>query len=338
MLSIIMALRNLMFDKGWILKQTQFELPIISVGNLSVGGTGKTPHTEYLVKLLKEQVSHMAVLSRGYGRSTKGFRYVETSSKARDVGDEPLQIKQKFPDVTVAVCEKRVVGITKLLQPEAKSLVPAAIVLDDAFQHRYVKPGLSILLTDYRRPYYADHVMPWGRLRERRSGAKRADIIIVTKCPAELSDAERRGIVDKLKPLAHQQVFFTTFAYDTPRMFRSQTEVALPSSLLVLTGIAKPAPLYDYLESKGCVLQKLAFPDHHSFTPTDVQRINKACEQLPEDAKILTTEKDAARLQHLEGLSPQVLKALVVQPIKISFLFNETERFNKILSDYVGTN
>ncbi len=338
MLRFIMALRNLMFDRGWILKQTRFDLPIISVGNLSVGGTGKTPHTEYLVKLLNEHTSHMAVLSRGYGRKTKGFRYVETTSRACDVGDEPLQIKQKFPSTTVAVCEQRVVGINRLLQPTNATLIPKAIVLDDAFQHRYVKPGLSILLTDYRRPYYADYVMPWGRLRESRAGAKRADIIIVTKCPATLSEAERQRITERLRPMAHQKVCFTTFTYASPQDFRTQQEVSLPSSLLVLTGIAKPAPLYDYLERKGCKLQKLAFPDHHAFTPSDVERINKACEQLPAGAKILTTEKDAARLQHLDGLSTKVLDAIVVQPITISFLFGETESFNKTISDYVRTN
>lgn len=334
MLRFIMSLRNLMFDKGWLLKQKQYDLPVISVGNLAVGGTGKTPHTEYLVRLLLEKMDNIAVLSRGYGRKTKGYQVATATSTAETIGDEPLQIKQKFPNITVAVCEKRVVGIDTLIA----TVKPKVILLDDAFQHRYVKPGLNILLTDYRRPYCNDCVMPWGRLREGKQGAQRANIIIVTKCPKNLSLHQRDTLIQALQPTSKQHVFFTTFAYDTPIDFVTKSAVDMPKSATVLTGIAKPQPLYDYLDAKGVNFSKLAFPDHHAFTQSDVMRINNATQQLPSNGKLITTEKDATRLQELQGLSQQTRQSLIVQPIKVEFLFDETKLFNQLLYDYVDAN
>jgi tetraacyldisaccharide 4'-kinase len=341
MYNLIMSIRNFLFDNGWGLKQQAFDVPLISVGNLSMGGTGKTPHTEYLVKLLQQAGKDVAVLSRGYGRVTKGYRLATETSSASDIGDEPRQIKQKFPECTVAVCEKRVVGMQHLIaEREEAGKTPDnwVVVLDDAFQHRYVKPGLNILLTDYARPYYADRVLPWGRLRESAVGAQRADIIVVTKCPKHLSSLAAEQIRMKLTPLPTQEVFFTNFDYANPYSASNHQETGLPQSALVLTGIAKPQPLYAYLEAHGVEIKPLAFPDHHAFTPSDVERINAAFETLPEGSKVITTEKDAVRLQQLPTLSEAVKQHLLVQPIEVKFLFGQTEKFNTIIHDYVDAN
>ena len=341
MYRLITSLRNFLFDKGWGLKQQTFDVPLIAVGNLAVGGTGKTPHTEYLVKLLLQAGKEVAVLSRGYGRATKGYRLASPTSTASEIGDEPLQIQQKFPDCTVAVCEKRVVGMQHLIaerQEAGKTTDNWAVVLDDAFQHRYIKPGLSILLTDYARPYYADRVLPWGRLRESAEGAQRADVIIVTKCPKHLPVAEAEKIRTKLAPLPTQQVFFTCFDYGSPYCTGNQQRAELPQEALVLTGIAKPLPLYAYLEAHGVTIKPLAFPDHHAFTPADADKINAAFAALPEGAKVITTEKDAVRLRLLPTLNEAVKANLLVQPIEVKFLFGEAEKFNTKINDYVDAN
>ncbi len=348
MYNLIMLIRNFLFDKGWGLKQQAFDVPLISVGNLSMGGTGKTPHTEFLVKLLQQAGKDVAVLSRGYGRATKGFRLATDTSTASEIGDEPRQIKQKFPQCTVAVCEKRVVGMQHLIaerQAAGKSMDNWVVVLDDAFQHRYIKPGFSILLTDYARPYYADRVLPWGRLRESAEGAQRADVIIVTKCPKNLTPTVAEQIRTKLAPLPSQEVFFTCFDYgspycsgDTDGSACGTKEAELPENALVLTGIAKPQPLYAYLEAHGVEIKPLAFPDHHAFTPSDVSRINAAFAALPEGSKVITTEKDAVRLRLLPTLSEAVKQQLLVQPIEVKFLFGQTEKFNTKIHDYVDAN
>ena len=341
MYHLITSLRNFLFDKGWWLKQQAFDVPLISVGNLSMGGTGKTPHTESLVKLLQQAGKDVAVLSRGYGRKTKGFQLATCASTASQIGDEPLQIKQKFPACNVAVCEKRVVGMQRLIElrkEEGKDQKNWAVVLDDAFQHRYIKPGLSILLTDFARPYYADRVLPWGRLRESAEGAQRADIIIVTKCPKHLSASEAEKIRTKLAPLPTQQVFFTCFDYGNPYDAEDGKAVELPQTAMVLTGIAKPQPLYAYLEAHGVEIRPLAFSDHHNFTPSDVERINATFEALPEGSKVITTEKDAVRLRQLTTLSEAVRKALLVQPIEVKFLFGKSEDFNSYIYNYVDAN
>ena len=341
MYNLIMSIRNFLFDKDWGLKQQAFDVPLISVGNLSMGGTGKTPHTEYLVKLLQQSSKDVAVLSRGYGRATKGFRLATDASTASEIGDEPRQIKQKFPTCTVAVCEKRVVGMQQLIakrQEEGKTTDNWVVVLDDAFQHRYIKPGFSILLTDYARPYYADRVLPWGRLRESAEGAQRADIIIVTKCPKHLSATNAEQIRAKLAPLPTQEVFFTCFDYGNPYSASDCQETELPHNALVLTGIAKPHPLYAYLEAHGVEIKTLAFPDHHAFTASDVARINTAFAALPEGSKVITTEKDAVRLRLLPTLNEAVKANLLVQPIEVKFLFGETEKFNTKIYNYVDAN
>ena len=341
MYNLIMSIRNFLFDKGWGLKQQAFDVPLISVGNLSMGGTGKTPHTEYLVKLLQQSSKDVAVLSRGYGRATKGFRLATDASTASEIGDEPRQIKQKFPTCTIAVCEKRVVGMQQLIakrQEEGKTTDNWVVVLDDAFQHRYIKPGFSILLTDYARPYYTDRVLPWGRLRESAEGAQRADIIIVTKCPKHLSPTEAEKIRMKLAPLPTQQVFFTCFDYGSPYVVETNEATELPQDALVLTGIAKPLPLYAYLEAHGVEIKSLAFPDHHAFTPADAAKINAAFASLHHGAKVITTEKDAVRLRLLPTLSEAVKANLLVQPIEVKFLFGDAEKFHTKIYNYVDAN
>ncbi len=333
-------LRNELFDHG-VMKEQRFSLPLIAVGNLAVGGTGKTPHTEYLLRLLKDEWK-TAMLSRGYGRGTKGFLIAGPSATAHDIGDEPLQMLRKFPDVTIAVDARRADAICRLLTLTGESEIEA-IVLDDAFQHRYVKPGLSLLLTDYNRLYSADALLPAGRLREPIEGASRADIIIVTKCPDNLSPIDFRVVENKLKPKSYQQLFFTSLRYGTPYPLFPDEKQEVPdwhlADVLVLTGIAHPEHLTDYVRARARSLRSMAFPDHHKFTEADVERINQTFLALPTATRmIITTEKDAARLANLPTLSPSVRATLYVQPIEIYFLNKQEEQFTKTITDYVRKN
>ncbi len=333
-------LRNHLFDCG-MLKETSFDMPVISVGNLAVGGTGKTPHTEYILRLLEDRCN-VAVLSRGYGRKTRGFLIAGASATARDIGDEPLQMHLKFPEVTVAVDAKRTEGIRRLQNLVGESRVDA-IVLDDAFQHRYVKPGLSLLLTDYSRPYPADELMPAGRLREPAEGAARADIIIVTKCPDDLTPIGFRIMESELNPLPHQKVFFTSLRYGAPYALFPDEKQEVPdwsmTDAVVLTGIAHPSHLIDYVKARARSVRAISFADHHNFTEADVERINKEVLALPTATRmVVTTEKDAARLTALSGLSPSVRATLYVQPIEVCFLNRKESEFNQIIIDYVCKN
>ncbi len=329
-----MALRNRLFDLG-VLRQTAFHLPVISVGNLAVGGTGKTPHTEYLLRLLLAEGKACAMLSRGYGRRTKGFQEVETHSTAAAVGDEPLQVKRSLPEVRVCVCEKRPEGIRRILSTGRQ---PDAILLDDAYQHRYVRPSLSILLTDYARPYSADHVLPAGRLRESRSGAKRADIILVTKCPDRLSAEARQSLGSRLKPLPRQHVFFTRMKYAALRPAfpdAAGLEVGPDSRVLLLTGIANPSGLVARLSERHAQVESISFADHHRFTSADIDRVARRAERF--DA-VVTTEKDAARLGGM-NLPATLRRRLLVQPIEVEFLLpEEKEKFNLIITSHVAEN
>lgn len=327
----IMALRNWLFDKG-ILSQTSFDLPVISVGNLAVGGTGKTPHTEYLLQLLSREGHPCAMLSRGYGRQTHGF--VEGRDKSpQEIGDEPWQIQRKFPDVRVCVCEKRVEGIRHLLERGPR---PDVILLDDAFQHRYVQPGLSLLLTDYRRPYYQDHVLPAGRLRENRGGARRAHLIIITKCPEHLPEAERATIRRQIAPLPGQSVFFTHFAYGNCYAFEPERRCGTlcGKRVLLLCGIAQPQPLVAHLQPLCETLDTAFFPDHHDFTAAEIERLG---ERAAHYEVVVTTEKDAARLSG-HSLPDTLSERLWVQPITIKFIHGESDKFNQIITNYVTEN
>jgi tetraacyldisaccharide 4'-kinase len=324
---MITGIRNFLFDNG-IFKSYSFDLPIIAVGNLSVGGTGKTPQIEYLIRLLSDKYK-VATLSRGYKRQSKGFILAEASSNAAILGDEPFQFFQKFPSIQVAVDADRKSGIEKLLSLPEK---PEVILLDDAFQHRKVKAGFYILLTSYGDLYSDDFMLPTGNLREWRSGAKRAQVIIVTKCPFNLSQDKQNDIKNRLNVSANQELYFTFIAYDNFIYGENRkinvNEIQTASKLLV-AGIAKPEPFFAYLQDTNDVC--LSFPDHHNFTDKDILEIKN----LAQNNIIITTEKDYVRLK---GSLPS--EQLFYLPIQSSFISGpETsgDNFDKNILNYVGT-
>lgn len=319
---IITSIRNFLFDKG-VLKSTSFDIPIIAVGNLSVGGTGKTPQIEYLIRLLSDKYK-VATLSRGYKRQSEGFVLADENSNAVILGDEPFQFFQKFKNIQVAVDANRTNGIQQLLSQSKK---PEIILLDDAFQHRKVKAGFYILLTSYGDLYADDWMLPTGNLRESRSGAKRANIVIVTKCPANLEESEQENIRRKLKLKASQQLYFTYIDYDD-YIYSQKEKIAVEdiknSQKLLLAGIAKPTPFFKFLKSDND--ECLTFPDHHHFTETDIATIaNKV-----KAHKIITTEKDYVRLKDT-NIAPQ----LYYLPIKSTFI-NYQNNFDTTILNYVG--
>ena len=332
----IVSLRNELFNLG-ILKERTFKIPIISVGNITVGGSGKTPHVEYLIRLLHNDVK-VGVLSRGYKRKSHGYILANDSSTMRDLGDEPFQMKQKFPNIYVAVDKNRCNGIEHLTQDQKSSDVDV-ILLDDAFQHRYVKPGLNILLVDYHRLIIYDRLLPAGRLREHLSGKQRADIVIITKCPKDLKPMEFRILTKAMDLFPYQKLFFSTIDYDVPyALFSDATTSLSKQNILLLTGIASPEQMENDMKNKCRSVTSLAFDDHHLFTLKDAERINDAFAALPLPKIILTTEKDSTRLYHLEGLSTEARDALFVLPIKIKFLLNQGEYFNNRIINYVRKN
>lgn len=287
---IITGFRNRLYDRG-LKPVATFEVPVIGVGNLVMGGTGKTPLIEHLVRLLRPSY-HVATLSRGYGRDTKGFRLAAPGDTARTLGDEPFQFYRKFgQDVTVAVGEERALAIPSILQEREETNV---ILLDDAFQHRRVKPALNVLLTDFHRPFYSDLIVPAGRLRESRRGARRADVIIVTKCPADLSDEHMMEVERAIRVYADRPVFFTRIHYGNPVSFGSGAAADVKDVVLV-TGIANAKPLQDYLATAFRVHDHISFSDHHAYTRADVERFRKVVEKHPGHC-LLTTEKDMVKL------------------------------------------
>lgn len=318
----ITSIRNFLFDKG-ILKSTSFDIPIIAVGNLSVGGTGKTPQIEYLIRLLSDKYK-IATLSRGYKRKSEGFVLADSTSNAEILGDEPFQFYQKFPNIQVAVDANRTNGITQLLSQNEK---PEVILLDDAFQHRKVKAGFYILLASYGDLYADDFMLPTGNLRESRSGASRANIVIVTKCPNNLSNEEQDRIQRKLKLRIHQELYFTFIDYEDVIYGKNEkidvTEIKSQSKLL-LAGIAKPKPFFDYLKNEND--ECLAFPDHHHFSDADLDLIlNKS-----QGRKIITTEKDYVRLK-----DSKLVSQLYYLPIKSTFI-KESQNFDTAVLQYVN--
>ncbi|MDR1680351.1 MAG: tetraacyldisaccharide 4'-kinase [Prevotellaceae bacterium] len=327
---IIIAVRNKCYDWG-ICAATDFPIPVITVGNITVGGTGKTPHTEKLVTLLRNE-RRTAVLSRGYKRTTKGFRYVSPDDTTQTAGDEPLQIKRKFPDIPVAVDRQRVNGIRQLMAGDGVELV----ILDDAFQHRAVRPAVSVLLMDYNRPVRTDCLLPLGRLRDSKSQIARADVVIITKCPPEMTPIAQRIVTRDLALFPYQSLFFTTFAYGeaVPVFMEDSDPAAVPSlpdagACLLLTGIANPAPLAAYLTKTGRPpAVHLAFADHRSFTKRDVRRINDAALRHPRHP-VFTTEKDALRLRETAGLSDDVRQRLYYLPVAVRFLPEDKEMLFK---------
>ncbi len=320
----ITALRNLFYDKGWLSSES-YTIPVICVGNLSVGGTGKSPMIEFLIEGLKEH-HQVSVLSRGYKRKTKGYRKVSVNSTAAEVGDEPLQFKQKHPDIQVAVCADRRHGIEQLKKGSD------IILLDDAFQHRKVKPYINILLSTFDDLYIHDHMLPTGNLREYRSGADRADFIVITKCPDHVAYAKLQRVQFDLKLKPHQKIYFSSIGYDSKIFGKTEEldlEYLLNKQFTLVTGIAKPKPMIDYLSSRDFKFEHVSFPDHHSFTVSELDDLKK------KDI-ILTTEKDYMRLQDkLDKF------ALYYLPIK-TLILNDQEEFFKnsileMIADFKNT-
>ena len=333
--------RNMLFEMG-ILKSHSYKVPVISVGNITVGGTGKTPHVEYLIDLLKDK-TNVAMLSRGYKRKSHGFVLADKDTTMHDIGDEPFQIRQKFPNITVAVDKKRTRGIKKLIDGETGKDIDV-IILDDAFQHRYVKPGINILLVDYHRLIIYDELMPSGRLREPIKSKDRADIVIITKCPKDLKPMEFRVITKAMSLYPYQQLYFSTHEYEAPRPVFPEREKLTGladltgKNILLLTGIASPKQMLLDLQQYTEHIEPLTFSDHHNFRQKDILRINKAFSSLPSPKLIITTEKDATRLATAEGLSDEAKQNLYALPIHIQLLQDQEEAFNKHIIGYVRKN
>jgi tetraacyldisaccharide 4'-kinase len=320
------GLRDLLYRTG-ALRSVRFDLPVISIGNLSVGGAGKSPHIEYLMRWLGQYLN-VAVLSRGYGRQTEGYRPVSVIDNARWVGDEPLQFKRKFPDTPVSVSESRAIGVPELLKhnPETQ-----CVLLDDAYQHLAVTPGLNILLTEYNRPFTRDWLLPAGRLREWRYGARRADIIIVTKCPPELSERQRRDMALEIDPYPRQRLYFSRYAYGQPYALLRPTlqrPLDLDTELLLLSAIANTDYLLQYLGEQAKAVQTLEFEDHHYFKEEDLLDLKRRFERMAGPNKIiLTTEKDATRLElHAAFLAQHQLPVFVL-PVEVAFCGDDEAAF-----------
>ncbi len=340
---LITGLRNFLYDSG-ILSSVSFPVPIICVGNITVGGTGKTPHTEYLLSLLERDFK-VAVLSRGYMRKTRDFRLATRSSDVSEIGDEPLQIFRKFPDVMVAVDRRRVNGVRRIMELAPETDI---IILDDGFQHRSITPGFSILLSDFERPFMKDYLLPFGNLREDKSNMRRADIILITKCQKNLNAMQRRIIAMEVAKPAYQNLFFTSFSYRAPLpVFGSQnkeiTHLDLAScsdsSIVLITGVANPKPLKEYLKKFFREITELTYPDHYSFRETDIDAIAFAFYNLSTASKyLITTEKDAVRLREFNDLEEPLRSALYYIPVGIHFLNDDKEVFDNLVIDYVRKN
>jgi tetraacyldisaccharide 4'-kinase len=328
---IALKIRHYMYDKG-VFKSYKFDIPIISVGNISAGGTGKTPHTEFIVKELM-QYRQVAVLSRGYGRKSRGFHFVSCDGGAAEFGDEPLQIKRKFPEVTVAVDGNRVRGVNRLMNlPQEER--PDVIILDDAFQHRRVVPGLSILLIDYSRPPESDNLLPFGGLRDLPEQMKRADAVVITKSPCGISDEERFYWKNLLRLLPGQRLFFSALEYCEPLpIFEEADKRYIYSNFVILiTGIANPRPLEYHLLNRYKIVKRLRYRDHHSFGKYDALTIGRVARRYPK-AVIFTTEKDSQRLMQLERLNSDVRKRIFVLPIEVMIINQNGLLFSEMLRE-----
>lgn len=324
------GLRNRLFDIG-LLPQQAYDIPVISVGNITVGGTGKTPHVEYLVRLLHDKMK-VAVLSRGYKRKTHGYVLADSGSTARDIGDEPYQMKTKFPDIYVAVDGNRRRGIERLTH-DAETCDVDVILLDDAFQHRYVKPGINILIVDYHRLIIYDKLLPAGRLREAKSGKARADIVIVSKCPPGLNPMQIRVLTKAMNLYPYQQLYFTYIDYDSAVMDKLKGQ-----NVLLLTGIGSPKQIENDLQGHCRSVTPLAFADHHAFSQRDVEKINSTFAAMEQPKTIITTEKDATRLKSIDGFTDDVARSMTVLPIRVKFMLGQEEMFNEKIISYVRKN
>lgn len=325
---LAVGLRNLLYRIG-VLRSVKFDLPVISVGNLTVGGTGKSPHIEYLLRWMTQYLN-VAVLSRGYGRKTEGYRPVTTIDTAKEVGDEPLQFKRKFPDTAISVSESRALGVPELVKrnPETQ-----CVLLDDAFQHLAVTPGLNIMLTEFNRPFTRDWLLPSGRLREWRIGYRRADIIIVTKCPAGLTAAQRQKMLHEIDPYPRQRVYFSRYQYGAPyNMLRPELKRSLDlnTDVLLVSAIANTDYLLKHLGGEARSVQTMEYEDHHYFAEDELNDMVRRFERMPgKDKVIVTTEKDATRLElHAEFFWKNNLPVYVL-PIEVAFCDQDEVAFQE---------
>jgi tetraacyldisaccharide 4'-kinase len=332
-------IRNLLFDAG-LLKSTRFQLPVLSVGNITAGGTGKTPHVEYIADLIRSRY-RVAVLSRGYKRKTKGFLLAGAKSTADEIGDESRQIKNMFPDIIVAVDNKRVHGIKRLMAefPDLET-----VILDDAFQHRHVRPDLSIVLIDHERPVFRDFLLPLGNLRECPRNINRADTVIVTKCPQDMNPEKRKTFVSKLHLRRRQPVFFTSYRYGNLVPVFAEKAMVIDQNkkrndnpgVLLVTGIADSRPLKMYINQTMTVAAEMRFGDHHLYSIRDIRAIEKRFIELPAERKIiLTTEKDATKLRELAGELQRLHAFLYYIPVQVNFLDEGRVKFEEMVKNLV---
>ena len=324
-------LRNFFYDKK-VLRSASFNLPVICIGNLSTGGTGKSPMTEYIVRLVKDIYS-TAVLSRGYGRKTKGYILSDSRSVAEEIGDEPLQFKKSFPEITVAVGERRVEAIPQLLYDEPQTEL---IILDDAFQHREVAAGFNILLTTYDDLYADDFFLPTGNLRDEKRSATRADIIVVTKCPPSLTLRDKEALEKKLSIQKHQHLFLAAYSYATAQHLFSSEKVFLSNDaeVLVVTAIANPTSLQNYLATVVRNVAVCSYSDHHHYTQKNIDDILQRFHSLNSENKyIITTLKDAVKLQQFEEQLKDI--PIYVLPVEHQILLNEKELFDSLILEYI---
>lgn len=329
-------LRNRFFDWGW-LKTHTFKKAVISVGNITVGGTGKTPHVAYLIELLQQQFG-VAVVSRGYKRKSKGLQEASVSSNSEQIGDEPYQLYRKYPKTKVVAEANRCKAI-RYIETHHPSV--DVVVLDDAFQHRYVQPGLSILLIDYNRLITHDKLMPVGSLREPASARYRASVVIVTKCPPQIKPIELRNLYNDIQPRPYQRIYFSYYQYAPLKSLMTNLEKPLTRQLatLVVTGIASPQPILDYLAPLVGSVSTISFADHHHFTRKDWEKIQKDFQRINNPNKcIVVTEKDAARLVDNKHIPSDLLPFIYVLPIRVCFLQDKEKEFNQLIISYVDKN
>ncbi len=337
---ICVKFRNRLFELG-ILKSRSFDIPIISVGNITAGGSGKTPCVLYLIRLLKEKFN-VAVLSRGYKRKSKGYVLATKDSKIEELGDESYWLRKKHPDIHIAVDANRCNGIERIMN-DYETKDTDVILLDDAYQHRYVKPGINMLLIDFHRLIIHDKLLPAGRLREPQDGKKRANIVIITKCPKDLKPMEQRVITKSMRLLPYQQIFFTTLEYEDLRPVyygesRKLDSISEDENVLLLTGIALPEQIIYDMKPYMKNIAHLSFPDHYQFTKQDIEQINDTYRQMPYPKIVVTTEKDNTRLVGMKGLSDEVRYSIYILPVRMKFMFGQEEEFNNKIIDYVQKN
>lgn len=340
---MITGIRNFLYNSE-ILKSVEFPLPVICVGNITVGGTGKTPHTEYIADLLRKNFK-VATLSRGYKRKSKGFRIATSGASVSEIGDEPMQMFQKLQDVLVTVDRNRINGVKKILNANPETEV---IILDDAFQHRSITPGLTILLSDFERLIMRDHMLPYGNLRESIGNMRRADIILITKSPENISPIQRRIIVKEINKAPYQNLYFTSFAYKKavpvfPEDFENTEDPLVGNKgekgIVLITGIANPQPFKEYLLRNFEEIIHLSYPDHYRFRVEDFDTIQNSVNNLKSARKyVITTEKDAVRLREFTNIAGSFKKLFYYIPVGVIFLNDDKEEFDNMIIEYVRKN